>query len=67
MVYLHSICKGEAGSKGQGGGGRGTYFYFENIEDPNFSIYDRKYKCIYSCLRSLLTDRQLFIRKIDFF
>ena len=34
--------------QGGGGGGRGCgqFFYFKNIEDSHFSIFDRKYKCI---------------------
>ena len=28
-------------SSGGGGGGGGQYFYFKNIEDPHFSIFDR--------------------------
>ena len=32
---------GEAGSSG------GTYFYFKDIEDPHFSIFYWKYKCLY--------------------
>ena len=40
MVYLHNICKWEAGSRGGGGGG--TYFKIENGDQPISLIIDRK-------------------------
>ena len=43
MVYLHNICKWEAGSRGD------TYFKIENGDQPIPLIIDRKYICLNTC------------------